>query len=366
MINMEPVLKRGYTAWDQALLPADEFTERVSSVRAAMRAAGLDALLVWGNQYEYADFTYLAGMPSAGTLLLTHEGEPAVFTGGGGRELPFQRSLTWIAQLSAAGPMPGKSLRTALEERNIASASVGTVGTHLLSSATHSNIAESLADYRLQDFSDEFRKLRARKRPREVATVRTALRIATDAAEAAVKAFGEGATTTEAMVAAERTARVNKARDFRILANVDSADLRPFEGLSSARLTPLLLWIGVDYHGYWADTAVTFPLPAPSHAAIALEAMIGAARPGARASDVARAGLAKLSSAAAESALDYGLGSSIGLALADGLTIDPDSNDQLVEDALLSLRALARDGDVSFASAVVQVGAGGAHKLDPR
>src|SRR5215469_859761 len=154
MINMEPVLKRGYTAWDQALLPADEFTERVSSVRAAMRAAGLDALLVWGTQYEYADFTYLAGMPTAGTLLLTREGDPAVFTGGGGRELPFQRSLTWITQLSAAGPTPGKSLRTSLQDRGIADAWVGTVGTHLLSFGTYSDINESLADYRLKDFSD--------------------------------------------------------------------------------------------------------------------------------------------------------------------------------------------------------------------
>lgn len=366
MINMEPVLKRGYTAWDQALLPADEFTERVSSVRAAMRSTGLDALLVWGNQYEYADFTYLAGMPSAGTLLLTQEGDPAVFTGGGGRELPFQRTLTWITQLSAAGPMPGKSLRTALEERTVTNASVGTVGTHLLSSATYANVKESLADYRLRDFTNELRGLRAHKRPREVATVRTALRIASDAADVAVRAFSDGATTTEAMIAAERAARVNKARDFRILANVDSADLRPFEGLSPARTTPLLMWIGVDYHGYWADTTVTFPSPTSSQAEMALDAMAAAARPGARASDVARAGLAKLSSAAADSALDYGLGNGIGLALADGPAISPESDEQLVEDALLSLRVLARDGDdVSFASAIVQVGSEVSRKLTP-
>jgi Xaa-Pro aminopeptidase len=368
MINMEPVLKRGYTAWDQALLPADEFTERVGVVRAAMRAAGLDALLVWGNQYEYADFTYLAGMPSAGTLLLTHEGDPAVFTGGGGRELPFQRSLTWIPQLSAAGPMPGKSLQTALRERDVANGSVGTVGTHLLSAATYSNVNDSLTDYRLKDFGNEFRGLRARKRPREIATVATALRIATDAANAAVEAFSSGATTTEAMVAAERTARVNKARDIRILANVDSADLRPFEGLSPARRSPLLLWIGVDYHGYWADTAVTSPNSASSsQAAKSVDAMTSAAKAGATTADVARAGLAKLSNGASESALDYGLGGGIGLALADGLTIGPDSDEQLVDGALLSLRTLARDGDdVSFANAMVQVGADAGHKLDPR
>ncbi|HEY2595541.1 MAG TPA: M24 family metallopeptidase, partial [Chloroflexota bacterium] len=207
----------------------------------------------------------------------------------------------------------------------------------------------------------------ARKRPREVATVATALRIATDAANAGVKAFSDGATTTEAMVAAERTARVNKARDIRILANVDSADLRPFEGLSPARRAPLLLWIGVDYHGYWADVAVTSPSSASSQAAKSVDTMASAAKAGASTADVARAGLAKLSSAASESALDYGLGSGIGLALSDGLSIGPDTNERLVDGALLSLRTLARDGDdVSFANAIVQVGADAGHKLDPR
>src|ERR1051325_10248477 len=170
MINMEPVLKRGYTAWDQALLPMDEFTERVATVRAAMSQAGLDALLVWANQYEYADFTYLAGMPTAGTLLLTLEGDPAVFTGGGGRELPFQRSLTWIPQLSAAGPMPGATLRTALGERGLEHGIIGIVGKHLLSAAALANVTQSLAGYQIREFDEELRTVRARKRPREVTT----------------------------------------------------------------------------------------------------------------------------------------------------------------------------------------------------
>jgi Xaa-Pro aminopeptidase len=367
MINMEPVLKRGYTAWDQALLPADEFTERVSTVRAAMHAAGLDALLLWGNQYECADFTYLAGMPTAGTLLLTHEGDPAIFTGGGGRELPFQRTLTWVGQLSAAGPMPGATLKAALAERSLISGAVGLVGTHLLSAATYANVTDNLAAYSLREFDTEFRRLRASKRPREVTTVRTALRIATNAGNAAVKAFEGGATTTEAMVEAERTARVDRARDIRILANVDGDDLRPFAGLSSARRTPLLLWIGVDYHGYWADVAVTSPSSSGSQAARAVAAMTGAVSSGARAADVAKAGLAQLSAAGQESAQDYGLGGGIGLALSDWPTIGVTSDAVLVEGGLLSLRSLAReDGGVSFANAIVQVGADGCEKLEPR
>jgi Xaa-Pro aminopeptidase len=258
-------------------------------------------------------------------------------------------------------------LKAALAERNLPEGSVGLVGTRLLSTSTLKNVTDNLGEYRLQDFDDQLRSVRARKRPREVATVRTALGIARDAAAAAVKAFTNGATTTQAMVEAERTARVNKARDFRVLANVDSEDLRPFAGLSPARRTPLVLWIGVDYHGYWADTAITSPSSSGSQAERAVDAMISAARPNAPVADVARAGLSQLSSAAAESAQDHGLGGGIGLALADWPTISPTSDARLFEGGLLSLRALARDGaDVSFTTAIVQVAASGAEKLEPR
>jgi hypothetical protein len=59
MINMEPVLKRLYL-WDQALLPSDEFTERVRAVQAVMRKEDVVGLAVFANSYN-ADISYLAG-----------------------------------------------------------------------------------------------------------------------------------------------------------------------------------------------------------------------------------------------------------------------------------------------------------------
>lgn len=365
MLNMEPVLKRGYTFWDQSLLPIDEYTERVRNVQTEMGKAGLSALVAFSNSYENADVAYLAG-GGGGTLFLAREGDPALFTGGGGRELPFQRTLTWISDLSSTGGLVGPRLQKALQEREISGGKVGVVGAHLLSAGAYDNLARSLYGYQIQEADAELRNLRARKRPREVTAVRMAMRIAADASEAAEKAFSDGASTTQAMVNAERSARLNKARDFRILANIDSEDLRPFEGLSDAGRSPLLIWIGLTYCGYWADVALTFPSPDRSDASVAVDAMVAAAKAGARAGDVADAGLAKLSKAAAATALGYGLGSGIGLALNDWPEIRPGSNAALVEGALLSLRTFARDGDnVSFANAIIQVGASGATRLTP-
>src|SRR3954451_21004832 len=116
---MEPLLKRGCTAWDRALLPLDEFGERVRAVQAEMQAAGLGALVVLGNAYEYADFAYLAGSPAGGAVVVLPEGEPALITSSGGRELPFLSTLTWITAVLPSGGYGfggmGKSLLALLD-----------------------------------------------------------------------------------------------------------------------------------------------------------------------------------------------------------------------------------------------------------
>src|SRR5262249_44010229 len=154
--------------------------------------------------------------------------------------------LTWIRDLKSAGGYgfggTGKILRATLEERQVPGGPIGTVGGHLLPAAAYNGLVESLSGYDLQPFGARLRALRMRKRPREVAAVRAALGIATTAAEAAVRAFANGASNARALVEAERSARLNRARDFRALANIESDDLRPYEGASSERRTPLVLW----------------------------------------------------------------------------------------------------------------------------
>jgi Xaa-Pro aminopeptidase len=365
MINMEPVLKRGFTFWDQALLPADEFSERVRAVQAVMRKEGLVGLAVFANSYENADVSYLVGQAS-GTLFMTQEGDPVLFTGGGGRELPFQRTLTWVAELTSAGGLVGAKIHESLQQCDIDGGGVGLVGADLLSRGAYDNVANNLAGYELSAFDDQLRHVRASKRPREVAAVRRALSIATDAAEAAEKAFSDGATTTRAMIAAERSARLNQAKDFRVLANIDGDDLRPFEGMSDSDKSPLVIWIGLTYSGYWADIALTFPSLPNNEAMESVSAMVNAARTGATASEVAQAGLSRLSPPAREAALSYGLGGGIGLALNDWPQISPTSDAVLVEGSLLSLRTMARDDDnISFANAIIQVAGSGGVRLNP-
>lgn len=369
MISMEPVLRRGYTFWDRALLPPDEFVERLNTVKAAMRQADLRALIVWSDAYHpSADLAYVAGWPMGGALLVTPDGDPAMLTSDNGRGVYFQRWLTWIDETSAAGGRMTPVLLAELKQRGIDGGGVGVVGAATITTATYTKMLEALSDYDLRPFDAELAALRKRKRPRELRAIRTALRVAVDAAAAARRAFDEGASNAGALVAAERSARLDRARDFRGLVNNASAepDLRPYEAPSSARQPQLLLWAAVDYHGYWADIAITAPAPPDSRAEAALEAMTRIVRPGVAGHDLAQAALAKLAPDSADLALRYGLGHGIGLSLEEGPLIRPKSADLLEEATVLSLRVLAREDEgASFASALVEIGAAGGKRLAP-
>ena len=369
MLHMTPVLMRGYTFWDRALLPTDEFEERVRSVQAAMAKAGLDGLIVWSAGYHpNGDLAYLAGWPMGGALLLRREGEPTMFSPGGGRELYFQKMQTWVTEISSTGGVLGSIIAKALNAKGVPDGSkIGLVGTQVLTSEGYVSAMRELGAFELVNFDDEYHAITDRKRPREVMTVGRALRIAQAAVAAGEAAHKAGASNARALVEAERSARVDRARDFRGLANIGGGDMRPYEGPSSEHSEPLLLWVGIDHHGYWADAVNPSAGPPGSPAANAVEAMIKAAKAGAAAGDVAKAGLAALPASAAETALSYGLGSGIGLKLDEGPLIRPDGKETLTEGMLLTLRTFADvDGKTSLASAIVQIGPGGAERIEPR
>lgn len=364
MLSMEPSIKRGLTFWDRALMSRDEFFERIRLVRGEMRRMGLDALVVSGNMYEDADLLYLVGGNVDGTLVLTLDGDPSIFTASGSRESFFLREQTWIDDVSYQGGLVGTAVRAALHARRVTSGRVGAVGLQVLPQRAYRNLIDALDGYALHDFSAALLGVRSRIRPRELTATRIALGIAEKAANAAEQLFANGASNAAAVVEAERVARLEGAWDFRALANIDSDDLRPFERPSDERRGPLLLWVATRYQGYWADRVVGSAAVPGSEAALSVAAMTKAVAAGVAVSTVAQAGLAPLSDQSRRSALAYGLGHGIGIELNGSPKIAPQSNETIAEGALLSFRVFARGGQQpSFASALIRVGADGAVPL---
>jgi len=367
MYAMIPVLERGFTFWDRSLLPSDEFEERVRLMQTALRADGLQALIIWSQTYHTnGDLTYLAGWPMGGALLVTLEGDPAMFCIGGGREQYFQRMQTWLSDLRSFLTGLGQPILQALTERGITTGKIGVVGLDQMTVNSHRNLTEALSGYELVDYGATYHARRIAKRPRELLAIANSLRIAEAAVAAGEAAFAKGASNAEALVEAERIARIEGARDFRALANLTERGLRPFERLDRARQPNLLLWVAVDQHAYWAEAANATAGPPGSPARKAVDAMIAAARPGAAADSIARAALTVIPQEAAAEALSYGLGSGIGLSREESPLIEPGNVSEIFQEGtVLALRAnvtLNLKG-ASLATAMVRVGKQGAAPL---
>ncbi|WP_404710884.1 M24 family metallopeptidase [Sphingomonas sp. MMS24-J13] len=363
MIAMTPVLERGYTWWDRSLFPRDEFEERTRMVQKAMAEAGLDALVIWSQSYHTTgQLAYLSGWPMGGAVLVRREGEPTMFSPGGGREQYFARMQTWVEDMRSVPGRLGAVIAKTLAEDGVPGGRLGIVGYDQMSVGAYAEVVESLSGYDRVDFAETYAAVLAPKRPREVLAVRNSLTIAAHAVEAGVAAWEAGASNAEALVEAERIARIERARDFRGLVNSKGTELRPFERVSEARHDQLLLWIAIDQHGYWAESANGV---AGTAATKAVDAMVATARVGATAGAVAEAALAVLPEAARDSALSYGLGAGVGLSLDEAPVIEPGNDALLVEGSLLSLKTYAKGASASIATATVKVGAEGATRIVP-
>ncbi|HLH69791.1 MAG TPA: M24 family metallopeptidase [Candidatus Dormibacteraeota bacterium] len=373
MQTLQPVLRRGRSVWNQVTFPSDEFQERVRGVRGMLSDGGMRALLVVGGGERYQDIAYLTNlvplMPWT-VVVLPVEGEPAIIAGiGGGREIPFVRTCTWVADVRVA-PSLGVGMAQILRERGIEAGRVAVAGfEEHLPVALYDEVVGHLSGYELVAIDDRLAAIRRRKRARELGAMAEAGRIAQLAGLAAVQAFGRGGSNAEAVVAAERAARTAGAHDVRVLCNLEVADaLWPYEAPSTVRNVPLCAYIAVEYEGYWADRAFTSPAVGSEHyrrACSGLAAMREAAREGARVADVAGAALREIGDEHRQMALAYGLGGGIGLSLDEAPRIDPESDELLEASMTLSLRlCLGRPGEPPvLVSDLVRVGQGPASSL---
>jgi Xaa-Pro aminopeptidase len=371
MISMEPVLKRGYASWDRDVLPDDEYGARVEAVRTALRDEGLAALVVvnyslLGVMVDYADIAYLSGLQSGGLLLVPRDGAPVHVGFGGGRELHFQRTLTWLENVISGGGKAFDVLREQLQARGIERGALGVAGAATLPADVASRFAAALRSFELKTFDAQLRALRAVKRPRELLVMRLTRAIVGDALTAGLAAFAAGRDNSAAMLEAERVARARKARDVRVLASMGGAELRPWEGRIAGRHAALRLWVAAQYQGYWAEAGAASPAPADDVAKLAVASMQKAARAGATTGDVAAAAAAVLPPPAFDSALEYGLGAAIGLSHDEGQAIRPGGTERLPAGVVLALRAhVASGAEPSLASTIVRVEPTGAVELEP-
>src|SRR5271168_2408125 len=99
MRQLQTTLLTGPFDWEPALLPRQEFEERLAHVRAAVSAAGAGALIVHGDARDYGALNYLTGFVpklAPAVALVPLEGPIRILASGADLMLPWAKRLTWV------------------------------------------------------------------------------------------------------------------------------------------------------------------------------------------------------------------------------------------------------------------------------
>ena len=121
------VLKRGCSTWDPKQVPAEVFQRRLNAVREEIARLNLDALVIYGDNYSFADLCYLTNyFPKVrgGIAVVPRDGAISMLLNIGSRDVPFAKTLTWVDDVRASNQL-GSDGAKLLKERGLEKAKVG-------------------------------------------------------------------------------------------------------------------------------------------------------------------------------------------------------------------------------------------------
>jgi Creatinase/Prolidase N-terminal domain len=245
-------VRRGLISRSPAELPDAVLEARLGRVRAAMIAAGLDALLIYTNNTRTAGVSWLTGFVpywSEALLVVSRERDPVLVVA-----LTY-RVKSWIERTSRAADVihtPRIGLEAArLIAATRAAATIGIADLDGLGAGVVDDLRAGGPDLSVRDASAMFAQLRAPADPAEIAL---AARAGTIAQEALVQAALRSGKLGEIIAAVEREARERSAEEIYVAAAPDlgrDCRLRRIEG-EFALGQRFALRATVAYKGTWA------------------------------------------------------------------------------------------------------------------
>jgi hypothetical protein len=282
---MQPVLRRGRSYLDRALLPGDENEQRLNALLAAAADRDLDGVVVFGAAHLPEDLVYYANyVPTTfhGALVARAGRPPVLFAGkGGARDHPYIRTVSWVADIRFAAEL-GSAIVDVAESWDVSWQRLGTVGLDTtLPHLVRDEVAAALST-RSQPVDPLAVTQRRAKSAREIAVLGRANEMARRAAAAAVTAYDNGAGCRTALAAADFAARAGDAHDCRITAAGD----RGLVSLSEVTdaVGDLTAIVAVEHLGYWGVAPIRLGTPSPS--SVDLDVRVARLRSGVDTDDV--------------------------------------------------------------------------------
>lgn len=315
------VLKRGCSTWDKQQMPQAEFESRLEAVRREMAQQGLDALVIYGDNYAFADLCYLTNyFPKVrgGIGVVPRQGPISLLLNIGSRDVPFAKSLTWVEDVRASNQV-GRDGAALLKEKGFAKAKVGLVDSGQgLPLPQLEEMKDALPEVEWEASHSMLLSMRRKKSARELAALRAAGRALKEICEDARAFVKQGRKEYEIIADIDRVARNKGVEDIRIMAG--EKRLQPPSSKNSAGMgNHWAVYLAIQHERYWVEAGRTFILAgdlnllsAYQKAQEVVDQMAAQLQPGNAVAAIDESARKQLGEFYATAAL-YGVGNGIGL-----------------------------------------------------
>src|SRR5262249_8195045 len=254
--------KRGCSTWDPKEVPQSAFQARLDEVRSEMARHNLDALVIYGDNYSFADLCYLTNyFPKVrgGIAVVPRVGNLSLLLNIGSRDVPFAKTLTWVEDVRAWNNVGADGAKL-LKEKGFESARVGLMdsgnGFPLPQleemKAALSNVTWNACDALMVPH-------RLAKTPLELHAMRAAGQLLNAVCREIEGFIKPGRKEYEIVADIDRLVRDKGAEDIRILAG----DIRlnpPSFRRAAALGRHWAVYLAVQHERYWAEAGRTFIL----------------------------------------------------------------------------------------------------------
>ena len=256
------VLKRGCSTWDTELVPRAEFQARLDRVRNEMALLNLDALVIYGDNYSFADLCYLTNyFPKVrgGIVIVPRDGALSLLLNIGSRDVPFAKTLTWVDDVRASN-LVGADGAKLLKEKGFEKARLGLVDSGQgFPLPQLEEMKSALPAVTWENIDALFQPIRLQKTQRELAAMAAAGRLLKEICQDAVGFIKPGRKEYEIVADIDRLARDKGAEDIRILAGEKRLNPPSFKQAASFA-SHWAVYFAVQHERYWAEAGRTYIL----------------------------------------------------------------------------------------------------------
>ena len=262
IFSRHSVLKRGCSTWDPQLVPQAEFQARLDAVRNEMAQRDLDALVIYGDNYSFADLCYLTNyFPKVrgGIAVVPRNGAISLLLNIGSRDVPFAKTLTWIEDVRASNQV-GADGAELLKEKGFEKARLGLVDSGQgFPLPQLEEMKGALPQVTWQNLHSLLQPIRLRKTARELAAMGEAGRLLREICQDAAAVIKPGRKEYEIVADIDRLARDKGAEDIRILAGEKRLNPPSFKQAASIG-SHWAVYFAVQHERYWAEAGRTYYL----------------------------------------------------------------------------------------------------------